>query len=200
MIPPTAPQGLTPQGPAPQGPAPQGPTPQGPTPQDPTRVRTLLDSALDEQQQTSERSLTAAFHAAVQGDPNTAGRAVSIARKLGLNPEQLTDADQLKIAERITAENELLSFYSQNPRLDRVLRDLPTLRMLRDDTGNLKFIGDTFDWWRRSYETGAAINEGGYLKAQGAFGGGMRVFVLCCVCVCMCVCVRACPFSVCVCV
>lgn len=159
---------------------------QDPTPQDPTlqpaktqrpRMSPESEAAFEAIQQDAakrravkQQELLGTFRAAVQADPALEAKKVEIARKLRIPVDQLgTDAADLQVAEEAARMAELRQFHANNPELDSFLSNLQTVRRLHDDLGNLQKTTGIFDWWRRNYEAGTAVNEGGYLKAKGAF-------------------------------
>ncbi len=131
-------------------------------PQDPQGLKQLERDLRVQQAST----LTNVFRSAMLADPAVEAERARLSSFLGVPREGLPDdLTRVKTEARV---REAQSFFDtmQNERLRHQFEDLPFVRLLHDDVGNLKNYVGTFDWMERNYEAGATVNEAGLLKAK----------------------------------
>ena len=139
-----------------------GEAPKTVAPQDPQGLQ-QLERDLRTQQ---ARTVSSVFRSAMQTDPAVEAERKRLSFVLGVPPEQLPEDTTFAAQEAKVKEAQSFFQTMENDRMRRLFEDLPFVRLLHDDLGNLKDYVGTFDWVSRNYESGATINEAGLLKAK----------------------------------
>jgi len=124
---------------------------QGPPVAPQNHLDAIVERRFRDLQAEREQTMRMSVHSAVYGPPEE-----------GLVSQQKTTED-------LSTEQALLHLARVNPSLHRLMSNLPTTRMIRDDALNLKLVSDSTDWWTRNVEAGETMNEAGMLHAKSAW-------------------------------
>jgi len=130
------------------------------------RAREESIARLKQQQQTSALNVFEAASAS-ELNPDLEARATRMAKRLGIPRIQVPE--DREVIDRLERDQDLRSLLVQFPHLHTAMQDVPRVRMMADDLGNLKTVAGAFDWFHRNYDAGAMMNEAGRLGAASAF-------------------------------